>query len=724
MALGKVDRRHIARIFFPGLYVQDETPAISTETRTLIYEKCIRRAALDVNPFDQSRWPVNYSAAMTLYRDQNGLFHFGTIDFSARLLGQFGDRLLELFEQHEGLKGAFFVHELRGMKSTSHHDSCAEGERAAALADVLHMFRRDKLRPEDWLVDIGMEVRHEGHMLQWLTSAHRRILQVLLPSASHEQIDAVLKSNTQYRCDLSAQLGDLGGFRALPSSRGKADSVSYINVYTTDKSATYQLHDGLFMRRKPWHLFPAHFTRLVKDVARIAEQFTLFGREGLEGNGRMEIRVPLHLAEKVLLCLPDNLIRDSMASFDCTTLWYAFPNMPSVFFRLFLYFNRYFKYYRVAALYNVIKAFAGIPKAIRLQKTSLALGAIITYQINALIYRPAAGDSEKVLLEACCQHVPNATDSHSTCPIMYRRGAYFLSDIIRNGGTYHLPDTRLVGDKDLADLYRRDDMEDIQEEFNALEPVGEPTMRRARIGTRRRRKTLEFGGASENEGGFQDSDEEDIAVAGILAEGSDTALELSKIRRQFAADVFQLSPLPKGSTAASVPDDHWLLLNASERTSAKIDIFQSQDISKIFRFAQYRVLDDDDWRELVFSRYFPKKGAPKAQKKQHFPSAIYYRLWEALMEKLDDDQAGVVQAEIYAWFDALLWVPLPEVDRMWSTKKWKDGSRFNMAPKGFSEAQNCPRLAVNPRVSGSVALYIPEGGMDVDVTMGNASQDV
>jgi hypothetical protein len=239
MALGKVDRRHIARVFFPGLYVKGQTPAISTETRTLIYEKCIRKAALDVNPFDQSRWPVSYSAAMTLYRDQKGLFHFGTIDFPARLLGRFGDRLLELFEQHEGLKGAFFVHELRGMKSVSHHDPLIEGERSGALADVLHMFHRQKLRPQDWIVDIGMEVRHEGHILQWFTSAHRRILQLLLPLASLDQISAVLGSKTQYHCDLSAQLGDLGGFRALPGSRGKADSVSYVNVYTTDKSATY-----------------------------------------------------------------------------------------------------------------------------------------------------------------------------------------------------------------------------------------------------------------------------------------------------------------------------------------------------------------------------------------------------------------------------------------------------------------------------------------------------
>lgn len=170
-----------------------------------------------------------------------------------------------------------------------------------------------------------MEVRQEGHVLQWLTKGHRRVLEFLLPSAPASNITAILHSKKQYCCDISAQLSDLGGFRVCPGSRGKADGVIYINTYTTDKSATYQLHDGVFRRRKPWHLFPTGIDQLLTDLDVIGETFRLCGGSAgtvrLEGNVRMEIRIPLSLADNVLLHVPDALIQQSLVGFECATFW-------------------------------------------------------------------------------------------------------------------------------------------------------------------------------------------------------------------------------------------------------------------------------------------------------------------------------------------------------------------------------------------------------------------
>jgi hypothetical protein len=325
MALGKVDRRHITRIFFPRLYCQGRNPAIPPETMTLIYEECLRPAVVSLNPVDRSRWPLTYSTAMTLYRDQKGQFHFGTIDFPSHLLDQLGHKLLELFQIQDGLQDAFFVHELRGTKGSYHHDPWDAEKRRSAFNAVFHHFDMSTIRPEDWVVDIGLEIQHEGRILQWLTKGHRRLLQFLLPSTPGHKIDAILASQSQYHCDLSAQLQDLGGFRALPGSRGKDDNVYYINAYTTDKSATYQLHDGIFKRRQAWHLFPANIGKLLKDLERIAEIFRLCGDSskggGQEGNARLEIRVPFSLANKVLLEMPDSIIQDTIVTFDCKLLW-------------------------------------------------------------------------------------------------------------------------------------------------------------------------------------------------------------------------------------------------------------------------------------------------------------------------------------------------------------------------------------------------------------------
>ena len=325
MALGKVDRRHITRIFFPGLYCKDRNPAISPQMMTLIYEECLRPAIVSLNPVDRSRWPITYSTAMTLYRDQKGQFHFGTLDFPSHLLYKLGSKLLELFQKQDGLQDAFFVHELRGTKGVSHHNPHDAQQRCAAMENVFHLFDMSLIRPEDWVVDVALEIQYEGHVLQWLTKGHRRLLQFLLPSTPESKIDSILASQSQYHCDLSAQLKDIGGFRALPGSRGKDDNVYYINIYTTDKTATYQLHKGIFMRRQAWHLFPASIGRLIKDLERIVEIFCLCGNSprvgGQEGNARLEIRVPFSLADKVLLKMPDSLVQDSLVAFDCKLFW-------------------------------------------------------------------------------------------------------------------------------------------------------------------------------------------------------------------------------------------------------------------------------------------------------------------------------------------------------------------------------------------------------------------
>ena len=53
MALGTAERRHVTRIFFPRLYKKGD-PSISPKIYELVYEKCLRPAALAVNPVDQS----------------------------------------------------------------------------------------------------------------------------------------------------------------------------------------------------------------------------------------------------------------------------------------------------------------------------------------------------------------------------------------------------------------------------------------------------------------------------------------------------------------------------------------------------------------------------------------------------------------------------------------------------------------------------------------------
>ncbi|KAG2062944.1 hypothetical protein BDR04DRAFT_983094, partial [Suillus decipiens] len=136
------------------------------------------------------------------------------------------------------------------------------------------------------------------------------------------------------------------------------------------------------------------------------------------------------------------------------------------------------------------------------------------------------------------------------------------------------------------------------------------------------------------------------------------------IQHQFASDIFQLAPSPR-----LAPNSPWILLDSAQRMQAKVDILQSLDLSLIFRQVQYQFISKDNWSNALFKLYFPAKGTPIPKALQQFPSASYYRQWKALMDRLDEDNAKIIQNNNLQWFDKLLWVPHAESDRMWSTKK-------------------------------------------------------
>jgi hypothetical protein len=324
--LGKISRRHVTRVFFPCLYNQNESPALSQATLAGIYDLCVRPSVIAVNAIDQSHWPVSYAAARIQNRGRDGRFHYSSVDVAGVYLQEFGENLIRIFDQHDDFKGAFFLHELRGTKGISLHDPSQEWERRDSLDQLLNFLDVTSIRLDDWTIDVALEIRHAGRVIQWLTTAHRRILEFVLPSADDDKISAILNSKRQYKCDLSAQLQDLGGCRVTPGSRGRDDDVTYINVYTTDKSPTYQLHSGVFRRRQALELLPASIQKLIDNIAEMAEVFGQCAGNNAddnaqEGCARLEVRVPLRRANQVLLELPNDLVQASTLSFD-TAIWW------------------------------------------------------------------------------------------------------------------------------------------------------------------------------------------------------------------------------------------------------------------------------------------------------------------------------------------------------------------------------------------------------------------
>jgi hypothetical protein len=126
-----------------------------------------------------------------------------------------------------------------------------------------------------------------------------------------------------------------------------------------------------------------------------------------------------------------------------------------------------------------------------------------------------------------------------------------------------------------------------------------------------------------------------------------------------------------------------------------IGLFQSTNFSSIFRQAQYKCVNNETWENLVFDRYFPRKGEAYREGLQGFPVARYYRGWSHLLGRVNIQRAEKIRGFVLNWFCKLWWLPFPESDRMWSTKETQltRKSGWIMVPSG--QPQKCPRLAIN-----------------------------
>ncbi|KAI0091819.1 hypothetical protein BDY19DRAFT_877671, partial [Irpex rosettiformis] len=305
-------------------------------------------------------------------------------DIPAPLLGHFARHLRRKLSEFPEFEDVFFVHEYRGLKGVTCHDGAMAQDifRAYdALTDDLDM---DQIHDEDWWVDIGMEICSTGKVLQWAEQGHGLLVEHLLSHLDRRGIRRLMKSQG-WATDTSALLYDFAGFRAKPGSYGTPSSVRYINVYTTDKESTYQLHTGSFRRHSPLDILPDAMPNLLRDVTQLTSVYRncLYNAAGVqEGCARVEVRVPLSAAYDRLRAFPRDLASDTIVVVDAEIWWE-------------------FKYLRTAALRYVFDQFHKAPPTSRLHVQALRLGALSIWMLNANIYRPGDYAQDKPLFRSC-----------------------------------------------------------------------------------------------------------------------------------------------------------------------------------------------------------------------------------------------------------------------------------------------------------------------------------
>ncbi|KDQ49882.1 hypothetical protein JAAARDRAFT_142807, partial [Jaapia argillacea MUCL 33604] len=358
------------------MYQKGRVQKLSQNLLARLYNECIREAVKVAVPDALSRWPASYEAGFKLAQDRQGKLHFGAQDISVPHLAIFNEELRERMDDIPEFRDSFYVHEVRGTKGCSDHDGTELEERNETLDELCHFLDTGMIHEDEWWIDVGLEVSCQDHVVQWLETAHHQLLSACLPSCTMNAVDKLV-NGSRFDVDRVALLRDFAGFRVEVKSAGDLDGVVYVQAYTTDKCATYQLHQGAFTRHRPSDLFPDKVEALLKHVLTISQVYGVCAVEGNPGCARLEVRSTLKTSRVHLNDLEPTFLMDAVSILPINTWWS-------------------FRYYRVAALNYVFTSLKDSSPESRMWKQSLALGALAIWMLNGLVFRQGEDSPETI----------------------------------------------------------------------------------------------------------------------------------------------------------------------------------------------------------------------------------------------------------------------------------------------------------------------------------------
>ena len=168
----------------------------------------------------------------------------------------------------------FFV-VIRGVKDATWHPPEDADERDSQLRKLFENIDPRSLARDYWTVDVAVELARKDHVMQIRRSQHAGLLKLVVPAASDEQVQAVLRSKA-YRVDYNGQLYDCAGFDVPTADRAGFDDDLHVKAYTTDKN----FHDtfyknNIYYNNSPKYLLPAHQAKLLTAIGRIKRSLYL-----------------------------------------------------------------------------------------------------------------------------------------------------------------------------------------------------------------------------------------------------------------------------------------------------------------------------------------------------------------------------------------------------------------------------------------------------------------
>ncbi|KAH0832860.1 hypothetical protein J3R83DRAFT_11787 [Lanmaoa asiatica] len=450
-AFAKVTTCSVICMFFPCMYCMNDSLKIPATNMELIYNQCLRPLVSKHMSTMATHWPPLYLAALTLYHDTNSHIHPGSLDIPAHILDKFGhDYLTRLGQVRPYFCDTYFVHELWGWKAAAIHNSFNAQEREITLSELTHDLHIEKLNTDNWFIDTVLEIGVPKHVITWRTTGHKSILRHCLPSQDSKGVDNLVNKQS-FNQDQMMHLLDLSGFHCETGIQGRRDKVKFIQAYMTEKTMAYQLHQGLFTEKKNAQdiLMTKKLKKLAKDIDTMSVILYKCAanednqHKSQDGCARLKVRMPLSKALMTLSTCPHKFLKESTIAIPSEHWWY-------------------FKWYRLAGVYSIIKNLCYSSSKKRKSHNALALGGIVIWLLNSLYHRQQH-DFEPLAREAC-QHVPinykdydSDVDHEEECftPLMYDAGLYFICDIVDDhSGTYQIPYHKSFSEQALISAFK------------------------------------------------------------------------------------------------------------------------------------------------------------------------------------------------------------------------------------------------------------------------------
>lgn len=383
----------------------------------------------------------------------------------------------------------------------------------------------------------------------------------------------------------------------------------------------------------------------------------------------------------------------------------------------------------MGAIYAAFHLLQVTPPAYRTMRSSLTLGAILIYMMNAMNYRPGEGRVETELTQTCCWNlyqddddsdiIVDSDDDRDPIPVMLDHGLYFVSGITRQQGiALRMGGGDSVPMDSINLLYGVTDEHDLKVGFNVKTWHADPKGRcRNRIQNRRKGPVDIRRIVDEEELKAQDRT---LAEQGIVMlplpqeagpditnpdvyrmdedqdgqEGIDDII--ARMWRQFPYDLLENGPNRKSNREPS-----HILMPMQERERSTVEVFKTTDLRKLFSRVVVKVVSEASWKRVQFKRYFPHKGFTPPTRFQNFPYMRYFQEWNTLMERLSEEDAKVVRESMWKEFKTFQWLPLTDTDRVWNTKKVV-GPQFTHLP--FDDRQPVVRIGLNEMLVRDVNL--------------------